>query len=103
MLAWMRASLFDRIGMASAQPEFDAQGLYIGSSFVYAAARDFAKIGLLYLRDGVWDGQRILPSGWADFARSPTAAANGEAYGAGWGVTPAPAGGRGVEARAPES
>jgi CubicO group peptidase (beta-lactamase class C family) len=89
MLAWMHSSLFDPIGMSSAQPEFDAQGLYLGGSFVYATARDFAKIGLLYLRDGMWEGRRILPEGWVDFARSPTSAANGDVYGAGWWINPA--------------
>ena len=89
MLAWMHTSLFDRIGMKSAQPEFDAQGLYVGGSLVYATARDFAKIGLLYLRDGIWDGSRILPEGWVDFARSPTPAPNGDIYGAGWWINPA--------------
>jgi CubicO group peptidase (beta-lactamase class C family) len=94
MLAWMRAALFDRIGMQSAQPEFDAAGLFLGSSLVYATARDFAKLGLLYLRDGVWDGRRVLPAGWVDFARTPSLAANGDVYGAGWWVDPAEGTGR---------
>ena len=90
----MRESLFAPIGMQSAQPEFDAQGVFVGSSFVYATARDFAKLGLLYLRDGVWDGRRILPAGWVDFARTPSPAANGDVYGAGWWVDPAEGSGR---------
>jgi len=94
MSAWMRESLFAPIGMRSAQPEFDAQGVFVGSSFVYATARDFARLGLLYLRDGVWDGRRILPAGWADFARTPSAAANGDVYGAGWWINPAEGTGR---------
>src|SRR5262249_35849580 len=56
MLAWMHENLFDVIGMR-AQPEFDATGLFYGSAFVYASARDFARFGLLYLRDGMWDGR----------------------------------------------
>lgn len=88
MLAWMHASLFEPIGMASAQPEFDAQGLFLGGSLVYATARDFAKFGLLYLRDGIWDGKRILPAGWVDFARTPSPAPNGDVYGAGWWINP---------------
>jgi CubicO group peptidase (beta-lactamase class C family) len=88
MLAWMRSSLFDPIGMRSAQPEFDATGLYLGSSFVYATARDFARLGLLYLRDGVWDGHRVLPPGWVDFARTPAPAGNVDVYGAGWWINP---------------
>lgn len=69
---FMRERLLDPIGMTTAQPKFDAAGTFIGSSFCYATPRDFAKFGLLYLRDGVWDGTRILPEGWVDYARTPT-------------------------------
>jgi CubicO group peptidase (beta-lactamase class C family) len=69
--------------MASATPRFDDAGTFVGSSFVFATARDFARFGLLYLRDGVWDGRRILPAGWVDHARTPTPASRGE-YGAHW-------------------
>lgn len=60
------------IGMRSALPKFDAAGTFLGSSFCFCTARDFAKFGLLYLRDGVWDQKRILPEGWVDHARTPT-------------------------------
>ena len=69
---FMRSELIDKIGMKSAMPKFDDVGTFIGSSFCYATARDFAKFGTLYLRDGVWDGERILPEGWVDYARTPT-------------------------------
>ncbi len=98
MLAWMRAGLFARIGMQSAQPEFDATGLFVGSSFVYATARDFARFGLLYLRDGVWEGRRLLPQGWVDFARTPGPAGNADVYGAGWWIDPATGEGRPTKA-----
>jgi CubicO group peptidase (beta-lactamase class C family) len=88
MLAWMHANLFDVIGM-KAQPEFDATGLFYGSAFVYASARDFAKFGLLYMRDGTWEGTRVLPEGWVDFARTPGPGKNSDIYGAGWWVSPA--------------
>lgn len=86
---FMRERLLDVIGMKSAAPKFDAAGTFIGSSFCYATPRDFAKFGLLYLRDGVWAGQRILPEGWVDYARTPTyqqpeAVAEGTPYGAQW-------------------
>jgi CubicO group peptidase (beta-lactamase class C family) len=55
--------------MVDATPRNDANGIFIGSSFLYASALSFARMGLLYMRDGVWDGKRILPSGWADTAR----------------------------------
>jgi CubicO group peptidase (beta-lactamase class C family) len=70
--AFMRERLFDPLGMKSPQPKFDAAGTFIGSSFCFATAQDFARFGLLYLRDGVWDGRRILPEGWVDYARTPT-------------------------------
>jgi CubicO group peptidase (beta-lactamase class C family) len=86
--------LFAPLGMRSAQPEFDAAGTFIGGSLVYATARDYARFGLLYLRDGIWDGRRILPAGWVDFARTPTPAPNCDTYGAGFWVTPAVGAGR---------
>ena len=66
MEAFMRQRLFDVIGMTSAAPRFDAAGTFIGSSFCFATPRDFARFGLLYLRDGVWEGRRLLPEGWVD-------------------------------------
>ena len=70
--AFMRKRLFAPIGMKSALPRFDDAGTFIGSSFCFATARDFARFGLLYLRDGQWDGRRLLPLGWVDYARTPT-------------------------------
>jgi len=69
---YMFQRLFEPIGMGSAIPKFDRTGTFIGSSFCFCTARDFARFGLLYLRDGAWDGTRILPPGWADHARTPT-------------------------------
>jgi CubicO group peptidase (beta-lactamase class C family) len=93
MLKWMHENLFDVLGM-KVQPEFDASGLYYGSAMIYGSARDFAKFGLLYLRDGVWDGKRVLPEGWVDFARTPGKSDNADVYGAGWWVTPREGDGR---------
>jgi CubicO group peptidase (beta-lactamase class C family) len=89
MLAFMKTRLFDVLGMRSAQPEFDPQGTFIGGSLVYATARDFAKFGLLYLRDGVWEGKRVLPEGWVDFARTKSPAKDIDTYGAGWWIAAA--------------
>ncbi len=77
-----RQALFDRIGMASAIIEPDPSGTFVGSSFMYATARDWARFGLLYLRDGVWEGERILPAGWVDLARTPTPLSSKGRYGA---------------------
>ena len=78
-----RRALFHRIGMNSAVLEPDASGTFVGSSYMYATARDWARFGQLYLQDGVWDGQRILPEGWVDYARTPTPPSHGQ-YGALW-------------------
>lgn len=84
---FMRARLFAPLGIKSAIPKFDTAGTFIGSSFCFMTARDFARFGLLYLRDGVWDGQRLLPEGWVDYARRPTYQQPGveaNRYGAHW-------------------
>jgi CubicO group peptidase (beta-lactamase class C family) len=88
MRSFLDDRLFRPVGMRSATPRFDASGTFVGSSYVHATARDFAKFGLLYLRDGVWDGRRILPEGWVDHARTLRSidAENGRPYGAHWWV-----------------
>ena len=70
--------------MNSAVIERDYSGTFVGSSFMYATARDWAKFGLLYLRGGLWNGRRMLPEGWVDMTASPAPHAPGEAYGAGF-------------------
>lgn len=86
--AFMRARLFDPLGMTSVAPKFDAAGTFIGSSFCFATPRDFARFGLLYLRDGMWEGARLLPEGWVDYARAKTWQQEPEStdspYGAQW-------------------
>jgi CubicO group peptidase (beta-lactamase class C family) len=88
MRAFMQRELFDRIGMKTAQPRFDEAGNFIGSSHCYCSARDFARFGYLYLRGGVWDGDRILPEGWVDYSRSPSPQAPDGVYGAHFWVIP---------------
>jgi CubicO group peptidase (beta-lactamase class C family) len=62
--------LFGPLGMTSADPEFDEAGTWVASSFLRMRARDYARFGLLYLRDGMWDGAHILPAGWVDYGRT---------------------------------
>ena len=75
-------TLFEKIGMLSAVFETDAAGTFVGSSYVHASPRDWARFGLLYLRDGLWNQQRLLPEGWVAFSTRP-APANPN-YGAHW-------------------
>ncbi|MHC4392260.1 MAG: serine hydrolase domain-containing protein [Planctomycetota bacterium] len=67
-----RRALFDKLGMRSAVMEVDASGTFVGSSFMYATGRDWARFGLLYLHDGVFAGERILPKGWVEGSGTPT-------------------------------
>lgn len=73
---------FARIGMISALIEPDPSGTFVGSSYAFATPRDWARFGLLYLQDGIWDGERILPEGWAKYTATPTSQAPKGEYGA---------------------
>ena len=86
--AYLHERLFDPIGMSRATPHYDGAGTFVGSSYVYATARDFARYGYLHLRDGMWDGRRILPEGWVDVARTARSGPDedGQYYGAFWWV-----------------
>ncbi len=90
-----RERLFKPLGMASASMKFDASGTFVGSSFVFATAEDFARFGELYRNDGLGpSGERLLPEGWRDLAREPIshdpegAGPYGFDYGRHWWVWP---------------
>jgi CubicO group peptidase (beta-lactamase class C family) len=72
--------LFNKIGMPDAIFEVDPTGNRVGSSYLYATARDYARFALLYANDGVFNGKRILPEGWVKYSTSVSSASNG-AYG----------------------
>lgn len=76
--------LFWRIGMTRTSMNVDGQGNIFGSGQAWSTARDFARFGLLYLNDGMWDGNRVLPVGWRDYVATPAPAqpAQGPGYGA---------------------
>lgn len=74
--------LFDPIGAETLVLETDRIGTFNAAAFGYGAARDWARIGLLFLRDGVWiDDKRILPEGWVKYATTPRKSSHG-IYGA---------------------
>jgi CubicO group peptidase (beta-lactamase class C family) len=85
---FLHERLFDPIGMRTADPRFDAAGTWVASSYLWATARDMARFGHLYLRDGTWDGAHLLPQGWVDHARRPRSVdpVDRRLYGAQWWV-----------------
>ena len=80
--------LFRPLGMTSATMETDEYGTLVGSSYMYATARDWARYGQFLLQEGVWRGQELLPRGYVALMASPVAASQGQ-YGHGlvwlWG------------------
>lgn len=77
---WYQA-LIDRIGMHSMVLETDLSGNYVGSSYSWATARDWAKFGLLYLNKGSWNGEQLLEPSWIEYTLTPTVGSDGQ-YGA---------------------
>ena len=60
--------LFDKIGIRDGLIETDPQGNFLGQGLAFMPARDWVRLGNLYLQDGVWDGERILPEGYVEYA-----------------------------------
>jgi CubicO group peptidase (beta-lactamase class C family) len=85
-LAYPFTELFWKIGMRRTFPETDWNGDFVMSSQVWTTARDLGRFGLLYLNDGVWNGQRILPEGWTAYVATPAPdqPKKGPGYGALW-------------------
>ncbi len=77
-----RKALLNIIGMRHTIPEIDPYGNFILSSQVYTTPRDLARFGLLYMNDGVWKGERILPEGWVEYTTTPAPAKDDKGYGA---------------------
>lgn len=80
--SYVNEHLLTKIGADDIVMSYDKAGYFLGGSHVYATARDYARLGYLYLRDGVWDGERILAEGWVDFSRTPAPAENNGNHGA---------------------
>ena len=86
MVDWIDQALFDPLGITSVEHSVDVAGVVAGGSWIILSPQDFARFGLLYLRDGVWDGERILPEGWVDYSRMPTPNRPEGDYGAQWWI-----------------
>jgi CubicO group peptidase (beta-lactamase class C family) len=70
-LAWPQKALFDSIGIRKQVLEPDPHGNFLLSGYDYGTGRNWARLGLLYLQDGVWNGRRMLPEGWVRFVSTP--------------------------------
>lgn len=82
--------LFFKVGMNHTLLEPDASGTFVGSSYCYGTARDWARFGMLYLNDGLWNGERILPEGWVKYSTTPASADGNGKYGALWWLNHGP-------------
>ena len=89
-LEFPRRALLDRIGMRNTLLGVDRFGDFIMSSQIYTNARDLARLGLLYIQGGVWDGERLLSEDWIDFVRTPapSTAERGNSYGGHFWLVP---------------
>jgi CubicO group peptidase (beta-lactamase class C family) len=83
--AFIRAELFTKLGI-NLTLSYDRYGTWLGGYAADGSTLEYAKFGLLYLRDGIWDGQRILPPGWVEYSRTPSR--SNSRYGAGWWLDP---------------
>jgi CubicO group peptidase (beta-lactamase class C family) len=81
-LTFPQRALFDKIGIRRQVLETDPYGNFLLNGYDYGTARNWARLGLLYLNDGVWQGERLLPEGWTKFVSTPAPAWKDSTYGA---------------------
>ncbi len=80
-LEFPRRYLFDKLGIRHMVLETDAWGNFIMTGFDYGSGRDWARLGLLMVQDGVWQGERLLPKGFTEFVSTPAPAWDPPRYG----------------------
>ena len=78
---WPQRALFDKIGIRRQVLETDPYGGFLLSGYDYGTGRNWARIGMLYLNDGVWNGERLFPEGWTKFVSAPAPAWRDSSYG----------------------
>lgn len=79
---YLQERLLDPLGITSTELLRDGSGRWFGGLGANHTTRDFARFGLLFLNDGIWDGERILPEGWVEYSHTPSP--SNESYGAQW-------------------
>ncbi|MEZ5215504.1 MAG: serine hydrolase [Ilumatobacteraceae bacterium] len=82
--AYLHERILDPLGITSATLQHDQSGTWFGGFGTDMTPRDFARFGLLYLNDGVWNGDRLIPAGWVDYSHAPSP--TNPAYGAQWWI-----------------
>ena len=82
------------LGIRTASLETDDNGTFVGSSFMYASARDWARLGQFCLQDGWWQGEQLLPEGWMTYSTTPTPTNPRNNYGAHFWLNADPEGGK---------
>ncbi|MGQ0701536.1 MAG: serine hydrolase domain-containing protein, partial [Gemmatimonadales bacterium] len=80
-LSWPQRALFDKIGIRRQVLETDPYGNFLLSGYDYGTARNWARLGMLYLNDGRWKGERLLPPGWTKLVSTPAPAWADSSYG----------------------
>jgi CubicO group peptidase (beta-lactamase class C family) len=85
LTSYLERELFGPLDM-SVTFTYDDTGNWLAGFGAAASPEDYAKFGELFLRDGMWQGKRILPAGWVDYSRTPSS--TNKRYGAGWWLDP---------------
>jgi CubicO group peptidase (beta-lactamase class C family) len=80
-LGYPQRHLFDKLGIRRMVLETDPYGNFLLNGYELGTGRDWARLGLLYLQDGMWNRERLLPEGFVDFVRTPAPAWSEPVYG----------------------